>query len=168
MVTFGGADIRNLAPSVLQTLVTHFPTIEKNIVIGNAFRNIDEIKKHADKNTRLVFNASSKTMINLMQTNDLAIASGGQTLYELARIGIPAIAILLVDNAKDDTDGWDKVGSIKNIGWWDSNNLSDDLVTAIKALKDKNTRQTMQNKAKHYINPNGAKLLVAKIIDKIQ
>ena len=168
MVTFGGADIRNLTPVVLQTLITYFPDVEKNIIVGKAFANIDKIITYKDKNTNLIFDADAKSMIGMMQTNDLAIASGGQTLYELARIGTPTIAILLVDNAKDDTNGWGEVGSIKNIGWYDSENLLTELIRSINYLKKKHKRIEMQNNAAKYINPNGSRLLVDEIIKRLK
>lgn len=167
MVTFGGSDVRNLTPNILRTLAKEFPKIKKNIVIGAGFKNIKDIENFKDKNTTLIFNADTSMMINLMQTSDIAIASGGQTLYELARIGTPTIGILLVENAKDDIIGWNKVGSIKNIGWWDDKKLILNLKNTIKILKDKNERQKMQDNAKKYINPNGAELLVKTIIEKL-
>ena len=103
-------------------------------------------------------------MIQVMHESDLAIASGGQTLYELAKIGTPAIVILVAKNAKDDTFGWAEVGSVSFIGWWDDKNLVKNLENKINLLKSKNKRQQMQNKAKEYINSNGAKILVNSII----
>jgi UDP-2,4-diacetamido-2,4,6-trideoxy-beta-L-altropyranose hydrolase len=102
-----------------------------------------------------------------MQTADIAISAGGQTLYELARIGTPTIAILLVKNAIDDTIGWEEVGSLINIGWWDDPMLVNNLVMAIKKLQDINLRKSMQQKSKDFINPNGAKNLVDNILKEI-
>ena len=99
-----------------------------------------------------------------MQESDLAIASGGQTLYELAKIGTPTIAILLVENAKDDTLSWAEVGSIAYIGWWNDKKLIKNLGYKINLLKSKKKRRQMQDCANEYINPNGAKLLVSSII----
>ncbi len=168
LITFGGSDVRNLTPSILKSSVAHFPNVKKNIVIGAGFTNIDKIRAQADGNTYFILNADSHSMIELMQTNDLAISAGGQTLYELARIGTPTIAILLVENAIDDTLGWEKVGSIINIGWWDNERLLENLTSAIYELGDKKIRQGMQNKAKSYINPNGAEILVKEIIEKLK
>lgn len=165
MLTFGGADVRNITPSVLKLLCENFPDLEKNIVIGAGFTNIKEIQKHKDKNTNLILNADTKTMINLMQESDLAIASGGQTLYELARIGTPTIAILLVENARDDTQGWHKVGSLQNLGMWDDEKIDEKLLNAMNKLQDKKLRKTMQNSATKYISPHGAELLVQQILD---
>jgi len=167
MVTLGGADIRNLTPIILENLNKFLPNCKKNIVIGNAFLNIKEIKKYKDINTTLIYNASALQMLNLMQKSDIAIASGGQTLYELARVGTPTIAIVLVENAKDDTLGWEKVGSIKNIGWWNDKHLISKLKRTLVLLKDKNQRQKMQDCTKNFINPNGAKLLVSSILGKL-
>ena len=167
MVTFGGADVRNLTPKILELLTEKFPNIEKNIVVGAGFKNIAEIEKFKDLKTNLIFNADTSQMIGLMQNNDIAIASGGQTLYELALVGTPTIAILLVENAKDDTLGWGEVGSVKNIGWYNDMSLLDRLKETIYFLEDKRVRVEMQNRAKEHISLDGATLLVDEIIGEL-
>lgn len=167
MITFGGSDIHNLTVPILEALKTNFPQIIKNIIIGPGFQNIQEIQNSKDENTKLIFNADTKKMIETMQNSDLAIASGGQTLYELARIGLPAIAILLVENAKDDTYGWNEVGCVKYIGWYDDKNLFNNLTHTVNILEDKTERLKMQNNAQKYINPNGTKFLVDSILEKL-
>ena len=167
LITFGGADPMSLTPEVLKTLVDNFPETNKNVVIGSGFKNIENIEKYKDKNTDLIFNVNAAKMARLMQNCDIAIASGGQTLYELAQVGTPAIAILLVENAKHDTVGWDKVGSVKNIGWYYDNKLLENLIATIETLKNKSLRESMQQKAQKYISPNGAKVLVDTILDQL-
>jgi spore coat polysaccharide biosynthesis predicted glycosyltransferase SpsG len=167
MVTFGGSDVKNLTPRILNILASSYPNIQKNIVIGAGFQNILQIDKIKDKNTNLIFNANAKTMLKLMQDNDIAIASGGQTLYELALVGTPTVAILLVENAKDDTEGWSKVGSIKSLGWWNDEDIFDNLILTIDAMKDKKVRSKMQDSAKNYIFSNGGKMLVEKIMENL-
>ena len=167
LVTFGGADVRNLSPKILKFLADYYPEMEKNIVIGAGFHNILEIQKVTDSKTNLIFNADTKMMIKLMQDSDIAIASGGQTLYELARIGTPTIAILLVENAKDDTDGWAKAGTIENIGWYDDEKLFEKLILKINLMQNRQIRQKMQDNGKKYIDSDGAKRLVKKILENI-
>lgn len=164
MVTFGGSDVRNLTPIFLKNLNDMLPNCKKNIIIGGGFSNLKEIEKFKDKNTNFIFNATTSQMIKVMQESDLAIASGGQTLYELAKIGTPTIAVLLVENAKDDTFGWAEVGSISYIGRWDDENLIENLGIKLDLLKDKKERKRMQDFAKAYSNSSGAKLLVSSII----
>ncbi len=167
LITFGGSDSISLTPEVLKILVDNFPEINKNVVIGSGFKNIEKIEMYKDKNTDLIFNVNAEKMASLMQNCDIAIASGGQTLYELAQIGTPAIVILLVENAKHDTVGWDKVGSIKNIGWYNNNKLYENLITTIEVLKSKSLRESMQRNAQEYISQNGAKVLVGAILDQL-
>lgn len=167
LVTFGGSDVRNLTPRILKLLTEFYPEIKKNIVVGAGFNNKLHLENIKDTNTNLILNADANTMVELMQESDIAIASGGQTLYELAKVGTPTIAILLVDNAKDDTDGWSKVGSVENIGWYNDEKLFDNLMLKINVMQNKQMRQTMQDNANKYIDSDGGKLLVQKILENI-
>jgi spore coat polysaccharide biosynthesis predicted glycosyltransferase SpsG len=164
MITFGGSDVKNITPKILNLLVNSYPNIIKNIIIGSGFNNIIEIENLKDNNTNLIFNANENTMVDIMQKSDLAIASGGQTLYELALIGIPTIAILVVKNAQDDTTGWHEAGSLINAGWENDENLENNILKFIIKLNDKKLRLEMQENANKYIKQNGAKRLVDGII----
>src|SRR5208282_4206817 len=77
MVTFGGDDIRNLTPGVLELLVDEYPGVCKEIVIGKGFSNSVRIKAAADKNTRLHYNLDAEAMLGLMLGSDVAISAGG-------------------------------------------------------------------------------------------
>ena len=164
MITFGGSDVRDLTPMVIDSLIEHFPSLQKNIIIGAGFNNIEKIKSLCDKNCNLIFNATTKEMIEIMQESDIAIASGGQTLYELARIGTPTIGIILVDNAVDDTLGWESVGSLINISWWNDKALDKKLVDAVDSLKSRDKRINMQKNAEKYISKNGAELIFEEVM----
>lgn len=167
LISFGGSDVRNLTPQVLQNLNNHFPDIIKNVIIGNGFTNVQEIQALQTQNVNLIFSPTEVEIIALMHSCDIAISAGGQTLYELARIGVPSIATILVQNAKDDTLGWEKVGSLLNIGWWDDKEFQSKLLNAINTLQDYSLRKDMQFKAQEYSNPNGAKYLVDNILEKL-
>jgi spore coat polysaccharide biosynthesis predicted glycosyltransferase SpsG len=168
LITFGGSDIRNLTPKIVQHLSIYFPNIKKNIVIGKGYTNLDEIQKVKDKNTNFIFDVDAKEMAALMYRADIAIASGGQTLYELAKIGLPTIAILVVDNAIDDTLGWNEVGSLINIGWYNDTSLSKQLLLALKKLQNIDQRKVMQNNALEYVSSNGSQLIRDLVLEKIK
>ena len=166
-ITFGGSDIRDLTPKIIKILNQHLPNLIKNVVIGGGFDNTDKIKQLQDKNLNLIYNADAKTMIKYMQSSDIAIASGGQTLYELVCIGLPSLSILVVDNAKDDTMGWDEVGIIKYIGTYADVGLEEKLIKSIEFLSDKQTREQLADKSKKYISGDGATLLVKSILERL-
>jgi len=167
MISFGGADIRNLSPVILGKLDEFLPGCEKYVIIGSGYKNVKDIERCKDSNIKLIFNANASKMVNIMQSVDLAIAGGGQTLYELAKVGTPTIAILLVENAKDDTEGWCKVGSVDNIGWWNDKNLLLNLKKSIEILQSKRIRKRMQDNATPYITANGASNIVERILDSL-
>ena len=58
---------------------------------------------------------------------DLAVSAAGQTLYELAQMGVPTIAIQVADNQKDNIEGWLKAGFIHFAGEWDDAKLVENL-----------------------------------------
>lgn len=165
MITFGGSDVRNLTPMILKLLNNNFPNIKKDVVIGAGFSNIDEIRNNLTLNTNLIMNANAKDMINSMQTSDIAIAAGGQTLYELAKIGIPTIGILLVENAKEDTFGWSKTGFLRFAGSYDEENLEDNVINEIEYFFSQENRLKSQENAFQYISKDGGKLLAKQIIE---
>ena len=113
--------------------------------------------------TTLIYNANAEEMSSLMQNSDIAISSGGQTLYELVCLGVPTIAILLVENARDDTEGWSEVGSIDYIGNFDDTDLMQKLVVSMQALENRDRRQKMQSSSR-FIGFNGGKLIVDAVI----
>lgn len=167
MLTVGGSDLKNITPGILQTLVDNCPNIKKEVIIGGGFRNLSAIKDNMDKNTNLVVGPDSKKMVEIMQQCDLAIACGGQTLYELAKIGVPTIATIVVDNAVSDTIGWEEVGFLRNIGWHHDSGVFFKLITEIQQLKDYSIRKEMSENARKLMKSNGADLIANRVIRKI-
>jgi len=162
-ISFGGSDVRNLTAKVLEFLSKNFPSLKKIVVIGDGFTNTKSIKLFQDKNTTLIYNAHAEEMSSLMNNSDIAISSGGQTLYELVSLGVPTIAILLVENARDDTEGWTKVGSIDYIGNFDDEDLLQKLLVSMKMLKKQENRQKMQNSS-NFMGLNGGKLILDAVM----
>lgn len=128
LITFGGTDLRNLTPKVLQFLTQEFPLLNKHIVIGNGFDNVVEIENLKDAKTFLYYNPNDKEMKFLMLKSDIAISAAGQTLYELAATSTLTIAIGIAENQTNNINGWLKNNFIEFAGWWNDN----DLITSIK------------------------------------
>ena len=167
MITFGGSDIRNMTPRILNMLVDYYPKVRKKVVIGDGCYNINYIKSFSDENTSFVFDASAHTMVKIMNESDIAIASGGQTLYELAKVGIPTIAIILVENAMHDTNGWEKAGFLKNAGWYCDKEIIKNVYKEIIHLQSKIERKRMSDNGARFIGKNGANLLAGTILKRI-
>jgi len=131
LITFGGFDIKNLTLKVLKIIVEKFKKIKSIVIVGNKNININEIHQMANDNISLVSDCSGIEMRDYMLSSDLAITTGGQTLYELARTGTPTIAIGTVENSMEDILGWQKVNFIDYVGNWDDPDLEINLINMI-------------------------------------
>jgi UDP-2,4-diacetamido-2,4,6-trideoxy-beta-L-altropyranose hydrolase len=99
LITFGGANHQNLAKKFSEYLKDKF---NFNIYIVDP---------------RMKFTA--KDMVNFMLKADLCISGGGQTTYELARVGVPTIGICFAENQLNNLIYGQKEGYLKFVGWYD-------------------------------------------------
>jgi UDP-2,4-diacetamido-2,4,6-trideoxy-beta-L-altropyranose hydrolase len=166
MITFGGDDIRNMTPKVLKLLIDNYPNLIKNVVVGKGFKKIEEIKYLENKNTNLTFNASGEQMKNLMLNCDIVISAGGQTLYELARVGVPTIAVGVAENQLVSVKGWQKAGFIEYAGCWEDGKVFDRIREALDKLKNVKTRNERKKIGKALIDGKGSKRIIEFLKNK--
>lgn len=161
MITFGGDDLRNLTPEVLRILNKNYPSLNKKVVIGNGFKHLSNIETLKDERTELIYYPDANGMLNTMLESDVAISAGGQTLYELARVGLPTIAISVAHNQTHNVENWQKVGFIEFAGHWKDNNLFNNVLDKLELLKDEKIRLEKGNIGKVSVDGKGA-LKIAK------
>ena len=165
MVTFGGDDARNMTPGVLEFLKNQYPDIRKNIIVGNAFNNIDEIKRETDYNTKLIYYPNAQKMKEIMLESDISISAGGQTLYELARIGVPTIGICVAENQLGSIREWGKIGFLGNAGWYNENNITTRVDRLLKHLENIKLRETKSKIGKIFVGGKGSLKIINRIIN---
>lgn len=163
MVTFGGDDFRNMTPDVMEFLTNNYPKWHKKVIVGRGFKNLKDIEKKIDKKTDLIFNADAKIMLDTMLKSDIAISAGGQTLYELARVGVPTIPILVAENQKGNVEGFTKNGFFDRHFKWSDLDITEKIGSYIKALEDYETRELISKKGRELIGGNGSRNIVRKI-----
>ncbi len=161
MITFGGDDARNMTPSVLRLLAMQYPHVAKNVIIGRGYRNKEEIETAADGGTELIYFPGAEGMKTVMLESDIAISAGGQTLYELARGGVPAVVVAMADNQMNNIEGGQRAGCIEYAGWWEDGMLLDNVRGALKQLEDSDRREKMSQTGRTLVDGNGAKRIVA-------
>ena len=164
MVTFGGDDMRDMTSKVLKLLVENYPELSKNIVIGNGFQNIREIERISDKKTNLIYSPDAEGMKKTMLESDIAICAGGQTLYELARVGVPAIAVAIVDNQMNNVKGWQEAGFIEYAGWWEDETVLQNIGKRLELLKGRDLRNRMVHTGRSFVDGLGARRIVQEIM----
>ena len=103
LVTMGGCDQENYTLPVIQALeeihACRKADLHVDCVIGPDYDHeivLREFEKSSQMRFRIHRNVDRMDL--LMRETDLAITAGGSTCYELARLGVPAIAIATADN----------------------------------------------------------------------
>ena len=165
MVTFGGDDIRNITPKIMCFLKQDFPELIKNVVIGKGFKNVREIEELKDDKINIIYYPDAEDMKNIMLESDIAISAAGQTTYELARVGIPTTALILVENQVNNIIGFEEAKFIINAGWWNSLNIQNNIIFSLNQIKDRNIRIEKSNNGKSNINGQGSLNIVDLLVN---
>lgn len=166
MITFGGDDIRNMTSMILKTLEDEFPELKKNVIIGRGFKNIEEIEKLKSENVNLVYYPNADGMRETILQSDLAVSAGGQTLYELARLGLPTLSIAVASNQLHNVTNWEETGFSKYVGLWEDDNIPEKVVKELEGLQDYGLRNQMSETGKIAVDGHGALRIVKKSLNE--
>jgi UDP-2,4-diacetamido-2,4,6-trideoxy-beta-L-altropyranose hydrolase len=166
LVVMGGADPRNIIPQLVAHIKKNFPGPDKNIIISSSFSNQDQILDLADKKTRIIRDPSEDDLADIYLQSDIAIASGGQVISELARFDIPPVTIGIAENQRSNLVSWQKCGFTDFAGWWDDPSLLDHITDYIRNISSDmalfRTRAALGSKI---IDGGGARRIVKEVIE---
>ncbi len=121
LITLGGADPQNFSANIITTLheLDH-SSMEIVLIIGAANahydHNIHLIKK---MNLPVKLLRSVSNMSELMSWADVAISSGGTTVWELAFMGVPSLVGRIAPVEDLLIQGLNKYNLFNDIGWFD-------------------------------------------------
>lgn len=101
-------------------------------------------------------NMSAEEMVLLMHEADICISGGGQTLYELARVGVPTISICLAGNQEANLRAWEEKGFIQYVKVNNNDHLFENIADSIKGLKDKGKRVNVNKIGNKIVDGKGA------------
>ena len=160
MITFGGEDVKNMTLKILKLLTKNYPDLHKRVIIGKGFKNIKEIERLKEKRTELMYYLNAEGMKKVMLDSDIAISGGGQTLYELAKVGVPTIAVAVADNQLNHAQGWEKSGFIEYAGCCESEKLLKKILKSLNKLLDYDVRIEKIKIGKFLTKDDGANNIV--------
>jgi UDP-2,4-diacetamido-2,4,6-trideoxy-beta-L-altropyranose hydrolase len=160
-ISMGGSDVRNLTAGIVDTLHAALPDVTLEVVIGPGFSSA---KSNLRNGPLITFhhNLDAAGMIRLLRSCDLCIASAGQTLYEVARVGIPSCSILVADNQREDVEGWDRIGSVRYCGAWDDKDLMAKIRSFAREMR--NTSDRAEIAAIRAVDGQGARRIAERLV----
>lgn len=117
LITLGGSDPRDFTSRVITDLDgAAVEGLELTAVVGPDNPHLPTVQRTASLAhlpVHVVSNADS--VADLMSAADLAISGGGTTLWELAFLGVPTIAVIMADNQRQAVDVLTSRGVLQSV-----------------------------------------------------
>jgi len=169
LVILGGADSKNLMPSILNLLDKIPGDFAVTAVVGPFFDNLTHIQaaaKNANRIISLIYCPDS--VHDLMLEADLAISAAGQTLYELACSGCPSVVIKVASNQSGQMRAMESAGFLQgSIDAGDRDCWEIIGESAARLLIDPAARQRLSTTGQLLVDGQGAKRVAEAIMQKL-
>lgn len=148
LVLMGGTDLHNLTPRMVALAHEVYPDAEIHAVMGSQSRpDITGCITHKGLN--------DAKMAMLMCGSDLAISAGGQSVFELAKCGTPALLICVADNQEKQLREWPKLGAFIFSGWWNDSDLDRKILKDLSLMEPIDYRKQSSKHAQEAMYQNG-------------
>ena len=170
LVVMGGGYARGEAVKVLEALLILEPSalqkLKPYVVLGAGYPNPQEvIDKYGSDSITVLYNVES--LRELMGKTVFAVSGAGGILYELARMGVPAIVIVLDNNQVLIAEYFQKAGIAQNLGWYED--VTSEMITeGIQIwLRSPEHIETMRKKVEKLTDGFGADRVVNIILSSL-
>lgn len=161
LITLGGGDFQSLKNEILRFLAGEYPDLKKT-VIDCGREGLSNENKDGDANTIFLRDVDANKMRDVMVASDVAISAGGQTLAELARTGVPAVAFTLAGNQRRNVEAWSTLGFVQKADEKDIDGAKILMRTFIgRGAQDRND---IAVKVMKMVDGQGARRIVANLI----
>lgn len=168
LVTQGGSDTYGFTPKILNALRGVSDSTKINVVLGPNFSHYSKLETVLNSSLRdFDIVKDNDELSGLMMGSDLAISAGGNTLFELACIGVPTIIVCGEKFEIETAERLQKEGFAINLGFGQYVKEKDITSSVNKLIDDFSLRKSMSLKGKTLIDGQGTRRMVKKIIESI-
>jgi UDP-2,4-diacetamido-2,4,6-trideoxy-beta-L-altropyranose hydrolase len=168
LITLGGSDPDGSMPRVVAEMSAALPQAMLDVVVGPLFTTRDQLEQLAQKGSgRITLHLAPANLFSLMDSSDLAISAGGQTLYELAACGVPTVAVCLADNQRGQLTALSTMGVLVNAGSVAADNLSRVGSEAARLATDRSLRAMMSAAGQQLVDGWGAERVAAAVVERV-
>jgi UDP-2,4-diacetamido-2,4,6-trideoxy-beta-L-altropyranose hydrolase len=162
VLTLGGGEVPGLVPPLLAALDAAPGDFVVDVLVG-PFADPRPVTAAAARCHRLVrVQHDPRDVRALFLGADLAVTAAGQTLFELAWAGCPAIALAVADNQRANLAGFAARGTVRATAEPDSPEFAARLAEALGALLvDGHARRAMAAAGQRLVDGRGARRVAA-------
>lgn len=166
LITMGGIDHYDLTSSILSLLDVCVYDFQITAIIGPYYENIDSIgslSRKMKKKVRLIH--APPSLFDYMKECSMAFSAGGQTLYELAALGVPTVGVTLWDNQAGNVKELSEMGAIEGLVYQKDGSFTAELARkTLRILMDKDHRERLSMAASEIVDGRGAQRSTDAII----
>jgi len=164
LVTVGGGDPNRLTARLVRWAAGAIYDASFDVVIGPLFDKPDV--PSADLKLAAAVHSNPQNIHNIMLDADLALCGGGQTTYELAATGTPAVAVRLADNQTQNLAGLNAAGALVWAGDVHDADLEGKTKRALAALASDPARRTaLSQRGRALVDGQGSPRVARAILD---
>jgi UDP-2,4-diacetamido-2,4,6-trideoxy-beta-L-altropyranose hydrolase len=164
LVTTGGSDRYELAPRLAGWAVEALGAVDVDVVVGPMFAATPRTWP-----ARVVLHHDPEDIRSLMRSADLALCAGGQTLYELAATGTPAVAVQVATNQSHNLAALAATGTVVVAGDVRDPDVKTKLTTALTTLADDPRRRaTMSERGRRAVDGQGGARIARAIAARVE
>ena len=162
VLTLGGDDVRKLAPRIIKLIPLE---IELTVVAGSDRyrKELNDVVQRDKLEIHGFFDAT--TMAELMSNSDLAISACGQTLNELAFLGVPSIGICIAHDQVRNMQFFAEQGFIQGQLSWDDPQLDQKLLDTIQQYRPFETRLEKHQIGKKIVDGRGVQNICELLLE---
>lgn len=170
LITLGGSDPHGLTVRLVRWVAKALGGVTQDVVVGPYFPDVEAIRMETLAGVGpITLHENPPAMRDLMLSADLAICGGGQTTYELAATGTPAIAIRLAENQTFNLRGLAEAGTLVWVGDAGDADLESALTDALVALANHpEQRAEMSRRGRELVDGQGAARVAEAIMGLVR
>lgn len=152
LLTFGASGGAGLVRTALAAVRSVFPDAALDVVLGPFL----EPAAVGPASAGLRLHGSVDAMASLMTSCDLAVSGAGQTVFELAATGTPAVALALSPNQEPNARWMAEAGALLDAGAADSPEAGTRLTAALRAAAPRAAREELSRRGQAIVDGLGA------------
>lgn len=158
LVTFGGSDERNMLGRLVPLLRDWGLAV--TAVVGDDATRDRLAEAHPDPSITWLGLVDASDMARLMVRSDLALSAGGQTLHELAFLGVPTVGVLTGKDQQLNIEGYVAAGFLPARLDAESLDLETRIIKLIEAYRDPVLRRSAGLAGRRIVDGRGVLRIV--------
>lgn len=166
LVTFGGGAAQGAHAAFLQGakhLGDRLP--QTTLIVGHAHPDPEDIVRQASSLRGVSVRLANDDFPALVTRSDLAISAAGATLWELAFLGVPSLAIILAQNQEPLASYLHSAGAGISLGWVSGQTPGAVSENLGKLITDSDLLAKMSRRALALVDGHGARRVCVKLLE---